>query len=91
MWAVTFRMSKAQKFVTRAMAVLLRRQQNHLNDQKALVEIRGLLERTEDNGTGTASDQVKKAAKILQQHQQNELTNPQAMTALYQLFAMAAL
>ncbi len=82
-------MSKAQKLVNRAMAVLLRRQQNHLNDQKALAEIRGLLERTDDSGAGTASDQVKLVRKILQRHVENGLTNQQAMSELYRLFAMA--
>jgi hypothetical protein len=71
------------------MAVLLRRQQNHLNDQKALAEIRDLLERTEDSGTGTASDLVKLARKILQRHQENGLNNLQAMKELYRLFDMA--
>jgi hypothetical protein len=81
-------MSKAQKLVNRAMAVLLRRQQNHLNDQKALAEIRDLLERTEDSGTGTASDQVKLARKTVQQHRENALNNQQAMNELYRIFAM---
>ena len=70
------------------MAVLLRRQQNHLNDQKALAEVSDLLERTEDSGTGTASDQVKLVRKILQQHRENGLTNQQAMNELYRIFAM---
>ena len=81
-------MSKAQKLVNRALDVLLRRHQNHLNDQKALAEIRDLLERTQDSGSGTASEQVKLVRKILQRHQENELSNPQAMNELYRLFAM---
>jgi hypothetical protein len=35
-------MSRAQKLVNRAVEVLQRRRDNHLNDQKALTEIRGL-------------------------------------------------
>ena len=81
-------MSKAQKLVNRAMAVLLRRQQNHLNDQKALAEIRDLLERTADSGTGTASDQVKLARKTVRQHEENGLNNQQAVSELYRIFAM---
>ncbi len=54
-------MSKAKKLVNRALEVLLRRHQNHLNDQKALVEIGSFLERTDNTGTGTASNQVKLA------------------------------
>jgi hypothetical protein len=81
-------MSKAQKLVNRVMAVLLRRQQNHLNDQKALAEIRDLFARTDDSGTGTASDLVKLARKTVQQHEENALTNQQAMTELYRVFAM---
>ena len=81
-------MSKAQKLVNRAMDVLKRRQQNHLNDQKALAEIRGLLERLEDRGTGTASEQVKLARKTMQQHEENALTDQQAMSELCRIFAV---
>ncbi|HEX4141345.1 MAG TPA: hypothetical protein VHY09_13435 [Candidatus Methylacidiphilales bacterium] len=83
-------MSKAQKLVTKALAVLLLRHQNHLNDQKALVEIRSLLDRTEDSGTGTASDQVKLVRKTMQQHKENSLTNQQAMSELRRILAFAA-
>ena len=69
-------MSKAQKLVNSAKAVLLRRQQNHLNDQKALAEIYALIDRTEDDGSGTASEQVKLAKKTMQQHKENALDGP---------------
>jgi hypothetical protein len=82
-------MSKAQKLVNRATAVLLRRQQNHLNDQKALAEIHDLLERTEDGGTGTASEQVKLARKTIQQHKENSLSNQQAISELCRIFPSA--
>ena len=84
-------MSRAQKLVNKVMAVLLRRQQNHLNDQKALAEIRGFLERSEDSGMGTASERVKLARKTLQQHLENGITNPQAMNELYRIFEMSTL
>lgn len=80
-------MSKAQKLVNRAMAILQRRQQNHLNDQKALAEIGSLLDRTEDHGSGTASEQVKRARKTLQQHKENALENHQAIAELSRIFA----
>jgi len=83
-------MSKAQKLVNRALEVLLRRHQNHLNDQKALAEIGSLLERTEDSGAGKASDQVKLAKETMQRHKENALTNPQAMIELRRIFAFAA-
>jgi hypothetical protein len=84
-------MSKAQKLVNRAMAVLQRRQQNHMNDQKALAEIRSLLDRTEDNGTGAASEQVKLATKTMQQHKENALDNRQAISELARIFALVTL
>ena len=81
-------MSKAQKLVNRAMAVLQRRQQpGGLNDQKALAEIRTLLDRTEDNGTGTASEQVKLAKQTMQQHKENALNDHQAISELSRIFA----
>ena len=83
-------MSKAQKLVNRALDVLLRRHQNHLNDQKALVEIASLLDRTDDTGTGTASNQVKLAKAAMQQHKENALTNPDAMIELRRIFAFKA-
>ncbi len=83
-------MSKAQKLVNRALAVLLRRQQNHLNDQKALAEISSLLERSEDRGAGTASEQVRLARQTMRQHAENSLTNQQAMSELRRIFAFAA-
>jgi len=83
-------MSKAQKLVNKALDVLLRRHQNHLNDQKALAEIRDLLDRTEDSGTGTASDRVKLARETMREHKLNTLTNEQAMSELRRIFAFAA-
>jgi hypothetical protein len=83
-------MSKAQKLVNRALHVLLRRHQNHLNDQKALAEIHSLLDRTDDTGAGTASDQVKLAKATMQQHKENALTDPQAMIELRRIFAFVA-
>jgi hypothetical protein len=82
-------MSKAQKLVNKALAVLLRRKQNHLNDQKALAEIQGFLDRTEDGGVGRATEQVKLARKTMQQHKENVLTNQQAMVELARIFALA--
>jgi len=84
---VRFEMSKAQKLVNSAKAVLQRRQQNHLNDQKALAEIRNLIDRTEDGGSGTASEQVKLAKKTMQQHKENALDDQQAIRELSRIFA----
>jgi hypothetical protein len=81
-------MSKAQKLVNRALEILKRRQQNHLNDQKALAEIRGLIDRTNDDGVGTASEQVKLARKTMQQHQENAINDPQAMKDLGLIFGL---
>jgi hypothetical protein len=83
-------MSKAQKVVNRALEILLRRHQNHLNDQKALAEIHSLLERTEDSGIGTASNQVKLARAAMQRHQASVLNNSQAMEELRRIFAFTA-
>jgi hypothetical protein len=80
-------MSKAQKLVNRVRAVLGRRlPPESLNDQKALAEIRALLDRTEDQGVGTASEQLKLARKTMQQHQENALNNRQAITELSRIF-----
>jgi hypothetical protein len=79
-------MSKAQKLVNRAKEVLLRRHQNHLNDQKALAEIRGFLDRTEDDGAGTASEQVKLARKTMQQHAENTINDRDTMVELGVIF-----
>jgi hypothetical protein len=69
-------MSKAQKLVNRAVAVLQRHlQPDGLNDQKALSEIRALLERTEDDGAGTASGQVQRAKLAMQRHKENALND----------------
>jgi len=81
-------MSKAQKLVNRANALLKRLlQSDDLNDQKALVEICALLDRTDDDGTGTASEQVKLAKKTMQQHKENALNNHQAISELSRIFA----
>jgi len=83
-------MSKAQKLVNRAVAILQRLQPpENLNDQKALAEVRALLDRTRDDGIGTASEQVKKARKIVQQHLENGITNEQALDELALIFKMA--
>ena len=79
-------MSKAQKLVNRALEVLLRRKQNHLNDQKALAEIRALIDRTEDDGEGSASEKVKLARKTMQQHHDFVLNDPQAVAELRVVF-----
>lgn len=79
-------MSKAQKLVNRAVEILQRRQHNHLNDQKALAEIRNLIDRTEDDGSGTASEQVKLAKQTMQQHKENALDNHQVVTELSRIF-----
>ncbi len=81
-------MSRAQKLVNKVIEILQRRQDNHLNDQKALAEIRGLVDRTEDHGIGRASDQVKLIRKTMHQHELSALTNPQAMNELYRMFDM---
>jgi len=83
----TNQMSKAQKLVNRAQAVLQRLQSGGLNDQKALAEIYSLLDRTEDDGTGTASEQVKRAKKTMQQHKENALDNGEAISELSRVFA----
>jgi hypothetical protein len=80
-------MSRAQKLVNRAIEILQRRlQPEGLNDQKALAEIRGLLDRTEDDGVGTASERVRLARRTIQQHQENALTNEQAIKELTRIF-----
>ena len=80
-------MSKAQKLVNRAIAVLQRHlQPDGLNDQKALAEIRDLIDRTEDDGTGTASEQVRRARLTMQLHKENALTDHQAMNEIYGIF-----
>ncbi len=81
-------MSKAQKLVNRAIAILQRRQQpNGLNDQKALAEIRNLIDRTEDDGLGTASEQVKLAKRTIEQHKGNALNDHEAVKELSRIFA----
>ena len=80
-------MSKAQKLVNSAKAVLQRLQAGDLNDQKALAEILALIDRTGDDGHGTASEQVKLAKKTMQQHKENALDNHQAVTELSRIFA----
>ena len=80
-------MSRAQKLVNRAKAILQQLQSNGLNEQKALAEISALLDRTEDDGSGTASEQVKVAKKTMQQHKENALNNHQAISALSRIFA----
>jgi hypothetical protein len=81
-------MSRAQKLVNRAIEILQRRlQPEGLNDQKALAEIRGLLDRTEDDGVGTASERVRLARRTMQQHQENALTNEQAIRELSRIFS----
>jgi hypothetical protein len=80
-------MSKAQKLVNRAIAILQRRlQPDGLNDQKALAEIRALLNRTEDDGTGKASEQVQRAKRVMQQHGENSLSDHQAMNEMHSIF-----
>ncbi len=79
-------MSKAQKLVNSAKAVLQRLQSGDLNDQKGLAEIHALIDRTEDDGYGTASEQVKLAKKTMQQHKDNALDNHQAVTELSRIF-----
>ncbi len=84
---VRFEMSKAQKLVNSAKAILQRLQSGDLNDQKALAEICLLIDRTEDDGVGTASEQVKLAKKTMQQHKESALDNHQAVTELSRIFA----
>ena len=83
-------MSKAQKLVNRAIETLTRRLHNHLNDQKALAEIRGFLDRTEDDGVGTASDKVKQVREVMRKHHDFVLNDSQAMLELYALFGLKA-
>ena len=80
-------MSKAQKLVNSAKAILHRLQSGALNDQKALAEICSLIDRTDDDGIGTASEQVKLAKKTMQQHKENAFDNHQAVTALSRILA----
>jgi hypothetical protein len=83
-------MSKAQKLVNRALEILQRRRDNHLNDQKALTEIRGLIDRTEDDGMGTASEKVKLARKTMQQHHDFVLNDHDAVAELGVVFGLKA-
>jgi hypothetical protein len=83
-------MSKAQKLINRAVAILKSCQQpGGPNHQKALVEIRTLLDRTEDDGVGTASEKVKLARKTMQQHSASAITNGQAVSELSRIFQIA--
>ena len=77
-------MSKAQKLVNRAVAILQRQlPPDNLNDQKALAELRNLFDGTEDDGQGTASERVKRAMKILVEHTSARLNDQQAITAMH--------
>jgi hypothetical protein len=82
-------MSRAQKLVNRAINIVQRRQHNHLNDQKALAEIRTLIDHTDDRGTGRASEQVKLIKKTMQQHEENALNNQQAMSEIARILLLA--
>jgi hypothetical protein len=83
-------MSRAQKLLNRAIEVLTRRSNNELNDQKALAEIRGLVERTDDDGVGTASEKLKLVRRALQAHHNFVLNDSQAMAELYALCGLKA-
>jgi len=80
-------MSRAQKLVNKAVAVLQRHTPpDGLNDQKALAELRSLFDDSEpDDGRGTASETVKLAKGVLQRHKENALNDHQAMTEMYSI------
>lgn len=78
-------MSRAQKLVNRARAILQRHlPPDGLNDQKALAELNSLFDSSEpDDGRGTASELVKLANETLQRHKENALNDHQAMVEMY--------
>ena len=77
-------MSRAQKLVNKALAILQRRlPPEGLNDQKALSELKSLFDGSDpDDGHGTASDRVKLARQTLQRHTENGLNDQQAMNEM---------
>ena len=81
-------MSRAQKLVNRASAILQRQAPpDSLNDQRALAELRNLFERTDDDGHGTASEKVKQAIKTLARHTAAALNDRQAITELHAILS----
>ena len=84
---VKFCMSRAQKLVNKALAILRRHTPpDGLNDQKALAELKSLFDGSEpDDGHGTATEQVKLAKGVLQRHKENALNDHQAMNEIYSI------
>jgi hypothetical protein len=79
-------MSRAQKLVNRALAILQRHTPDGLNDQKALAELRSLFDGSEpDDGRGSATELVKLAKATLQRHKESALNDHQAITEMYRL------
>ncbi len=76
-------MSRAQKLVNWALAILARRlPPEGLNDQKVLAELRALFKDAEDHGVGTASDMVKQTKSTLASHLAGELRDHEAMAKI---------
>jgi hypothetical protein len=84
---VKFCMSRSQKLVNKALAILQRHlPPDGLNDQKALAELKNLFDGSEhDDGHGTASERVKLAKAMLQRHKENALNDHQAMKEMYSI------
>ena len=80
-------MSRAQKLVNKALAILQRHlPPDGLNDQKALAELKSLFDGSEpDDGHGTATERVKLAKATLQRHKENALNDHQAMNEIYSI------
>ncbi len=77
-------MSRAQKLVNRAIAILQRQSPpDSLNDQKALAELRSLFDGTDDDGHGTASEKVNQAIKTLAKHTAAALNDRQAISEMH--------
>lgn len=74
-------MSRAQKLVNRALAILQRQSPpDSLNDQKALAELKSLFDGSEpDDGVGTASDMVRRTKETLKKHSAISLNDRQAV------------
>jgi len=89
--SIGFRFTDRFKLEHRAIAILQRHlAPDGLNDQKALSEIRALIDRTEGDGTGTASEMVRQAKLTMQRHKENSINNAQAMDEMYAIFGRKA-
>ena len=84
-------MSRAQKLVNRALAILQRQSPpDGLNDQKALAELKSLFDSSEpDDGVGTASEMVRRARETLKKHAAISLNDRQAVKEMYGILGRA--